>query len=165
MARTKRYRMRYDFQLNVAKDDELAVAEQITNLKTQGLYSKTVRDGIRLVSDLREGNLDVLFELFPWVRAEFLEYVASAQPQKSDTEINIQKQLARIEELLANGEAAMPAPKIANGAGGPKGIKAPAVAGPLLDDDNDVELTIKKTKTDGKQSAQNFLASAFALQG
>ena len=69
---TKRYRMRFDFQLNVAKEDEYAIAEQIANLKSQGRYSKTVRDGIRLVSDLNDGNLDVLFELFPWVRAEFL---------------------------------------------------------------------------------------------
>ena len=156
--------MRYDFQLNVAKDDELAVAEQIANLKTQGLYSKTVRDGIRLVSDLREGNLDVLFELFPWVRAEFLEYVASAQPQKSDTEINIQKQLARIEELLANGEAAMPAPKIANGVGGPKAMNVPPIPAPDFADDA-VELVVKKSASSGKQAAENFLAAAFALQG
>ena len=45
---TKRYRMRFDFQLNVAKDDENAIAEQIDELKSQALYSKTVRDGIRL---------------------------------------------------------------------------------------------------------------------
>ena len=56
---TKRYRMRYDFQLNVTKDDEYAIAEQIHELKKQGLYSKTIRDGIRLVCDLRAGNLDV----------------------------------------------------------------------------------------------------------
>ena len=55
----KRYRMRFDFQLNVAKDDEKAIAEQIGAFKGQGLYSKTIRDGISLVSDLRAGNLDI----------------------------------------------------------------------------------------------------------
>lgn len=162
MARTKRYRMRYDFQLNIAKDDELAIAEQIANLKTQGLYSKTVRDGIRLVSDLREGNLGVLFELFPWVRAEFLEYVASTQPQKSDTETNIQKQLARIEELLANGETASSAPRIDSGVGGPKKMVVPQVAAPALDDDDTDLLVVAKAKSSGNAS-QNFLNSAFRL--
>ena len=55
-----------------------------------------------LMSDLRAGNLDVLFELFPWVRADFLEYMAAIQPQKSDTEMDILNNLARIETLLGN---------------------------------------------------------------
>lgn len=158
---TERYRMRFDFQLNVSKEDEHAIAEQIAMLKQQGLYSKTVRDGIRLVSDLRDGKLDILFDQFPWVRAEFLEYMTSVQPQKSDTEIHIQNQLARIEELLANTETPGSASKKGSEAGGPKAMKVPPVAKPVFDLD-DIELDIKKAKSNG-DSAQNFLNAAFGL--
>lgn len=159
---TQRYRMRFDFQLNVNKEDEYAIAEQITMLKQQGLYSKTVRDGIRLVSDLRDGKLDVLFELFPWVRAEFLEYMASVQPPKSDTEVAIAQQLARIEELLASTEQTASTTTKQSGAGGPKAMKVPPVAKPVFDLDEEVELPLKKAKSSGA-SAQNFLNSAFNL--
>ncbi|MAS36297.1 MAG: hypothetical protein CL610_19995 [Anaerolineaceae bacterium] len=152
---TDRYRMRFDFQLNVAKDEEYAIDEQIGSLKKQGLYSKTVRDGIRLVSNLRDGNLDVLFELFPWVQAEFLEYVAGVQPEKSETERDIQQQLLRIEKLLATSEMEVRA-------GGPKAMKVSTVAGPRLDFDDNVALTRKKAKSSGN-SAQNFLNSALNL--
>ncbi len=158
---TERYRMRFDFQLNVSKEDEHAIAEQIAMLKQQGLYSKTVRDGIRLVSDLRDGKLDVLFDLFPWVRAEFLEYMTSVQPQKSDTEIHIKEQLARIEELLANTDTTASASTKESGVGGPKAMKVPPVGKPIFDLD-DIELDIKKAKSSGT-SAQNFLNSAFNL--
>ena len=162
MAQAKRYRMRFDFQLNVAKDDEFAIAEQIANLKTQGLYSKTVRDGIRLVSDLRDGNLDMLYELFPWVRAEFLEYMAAVQPQLSDTEINIQQQLSRIEELLANGDTTSSALNITSGGGGPKPMKIPSISPPDFDDHDDAPLIVTKAAASGN-TAQNFIDSAFKL--
>ena len=154
---TKRYRMRFDFQLNVAKDEEYAIAEQISYLKSQGRYSRTVRDGIRLVSDLHEGNLDVLFDLFPWVRAEFVEYVTSVQPQKSATETNIQQQLARIEELLATSEV----PSFDSGARGPKPLQVPEISAPRFEDMDEL-LIVKQSQSDGS-SAQNFLDSAFGL--
>jgi len=160
---TKRYRMRYDFQLNVAKEEELAIAEQIIELKGQGRYSKTVRDGIRLVSDLHAGSLDVLFELFPWVRADFLEYMTSVQPPKSDTETHIQKQLARIEALLAHGEAMPTTSRSASGVGEPKAMRVPASAAPdSEDDDNDMLLVAKAASS--SNATQNFLNSISRLQ-
>jgi hypothetical protein len=155
--------MRYDFQLNVAKEDEHAIAEQITALKGQGRYSKTVRDGIRLVSDLNAGSLDTLFELFPWVRADFLEYMTAVQPQKSDTETHIQKQLARIEALLANGETMTPTSKSTGGIGGPKAMRVPAITAPVFDDDDKDMLVISKAAS-SSNATQNFLNSISRLQ-
>jgi hypothetical protein len=152
--------MRFDFQLNVAKDTEYAIAETIKWLKSQGLYSKTIRDGIRLICDLRAGNLDVLFELFPWVRAEFLEYMTSVKPQKSDTELVIAEHLERIETMLSDGGNRS---QVSSGVGEPKAMSVPSIPAPTLDDDN-IELTITKAEADGKATAGNFLASAFALQ-
>jgi len=63
-----RFRLQYKFWLDVNKPDEEALAELCQDLKRRGLYTKTIRDGISLVDDLRNGRLDVLFSLYPWVK-------------------------------------------------------------------------------------------------
>jgi hypothetical protein len=68
-----RYRSQFKFWLDVNKPDEAALAALCENLKRRGLYTKTIRDGLRLVDDLRNGRLDVLFTLYPWVK-ELITY-------------------------------------------------------------------------------------------
>jgi len=68
-------RFKFNFWLDCDKDNELLLADTIDDLKRQRAFTATIRDGIRLICDLRRGSLDVLFELFPWVRAEFLDYM------------------------------------------------------------------------------------------
>ena len=74
------YRLMYRFWLNIAKPAEAALADKIELLKNERIFTQTIRDGIRLICDLRSGKLDVLFELFPWVKAEFMEYMRDIQP-------------------------------------------------------------------------------------
>lgn len=74
------YRLMYRFWLNIAKPAEEAIADKIEILKNERLFSQTIRDGVRLICNLRDGKLDVLFELFPWVKAEFMEYIREVQP-------------------------------------------------------------------------------------
>ena len=93
----KRYREKFTFWLNLVKDDEFAIADQIGELKKNRTFVKTIRDGIRLVCDLRAGRLEVLFELFPWVKAEFLSGV---QPKETAGEKLLREQLERMEKLL-----------------------------------------------------------------
>ena len=155
------YRIMQKFWLDLEKPDHEEVNEIIHALKRARSYSKAIRDGLRLIFDLSAGNLDVLFELFPWVRAEFMEYITSVQPQKPDTGINIQEQLARIEELLANSETLVTTPKIDNRVGEPKAMKVPPISVPIFDKDEDL-LVVTKAKSDGS-SAKNFLDSAFSL--
>ena len=59
--------MKFTFWLDATKADEDELIDQIEILKQQRLFAKTIRDGIRLICDLRAGQVDVLFELFPWV--------------------------------------------------------------------------------------------------
>lgn len=59
-------RYRYSIWLDSDKDDELLLMDNLDNLKKSRLYSKTIRDGVRLLLDLRAGRTDVLAELFPW---------------------------------------------------------------------------------------------------
>lgn len=69
------HRLRFNFWLNMEKPEEELIADKIEGLKNERSFSSVIRDGIRLICDLREGKLDVLFELFPWVKAEFMEYM------------------------------------------------------------------------------------------
>jgi len=81
---SKRFRLRFTFWLDVNKSDEAKIAETVEDLKQDRLFAHTVRNGIRLITSLRDGNLDVLFELFPWVKAEFMEYIHEVQPMLAE---------------------------------------------------------------------------------
>src|SRR5215204_1231137 len=88
------FRMKFMFWLDCSKADEDALIQQVELLKQERLFSRTIRDGIRLICDLRAGNLDVLLELFPWTK-EALQPV-SVVP----TEQRLQEQIARLEAIL-----------------------------------------------------------------
>jgi hypothetical protein len=63
-----RPRYRFEFWLDSNKNDELLLMEEIAALKKKRLFAQTIRDGIRLIVDLRRGSFDVLVELFPEMR-------------------------------------------------------------------------------------------------
>jgi hypothetical protein len=136
------------------------------------LWASTIRDALRLILDLRQGKLDVLFELFPWVRAEFMEYIQSLQPQKSPAELDLQRQLERLEQLLLKqGDTPIDPPTpikmLTNNGGGPLPLQVTPkkITTPTFEDDDDDLLIIRKDKNAGHQSAINFIKSAFALNG
>jgi hypothetical protein len=155
-----RFRLRFTFWLDLLKPEEEQLADQIEVLKNDRSFAGTIRDGIRLISDLRAGRLDVLFELFPWVRAEFLEYVQSLQPPKNSAESELERQLARLEALLLQqGNISVAAAKpLANI--GPKSMSVPKFSVP---DDDDVVLEVR-ADTSSSNSAQNFINSMLRLQ-
>ncbi|MGB7340845.1 MAG: hypothetical protein WBC91_18250, partial [Phototrophicaceae bacterium] len=80
MTQNTSHRIGFKFWLNLRKEDEAAIADQVEMLKNERSFTQTIRDGIRLICDLKNGKLDVLFELFPWVRAEFMEYMRDLAP-------------------------------------------------------------------------------------
>lgn len=98
-------RKRFTFWLNDEKSDESALIGQVDHLKQKRSFSKTIRDGIRLITSLSSGSMDVLFELFPFVRAEFLQYVESLQINSENGEKktltaqneNLQKRVIELE--------------------------------------------------------------------
>ena len=100
-----RFRLRFTFWLDMQKADEAELADTIEELKQKRTFVSTVRDGIRLICDIRAGRIDVLFELFPWVK-EGLQTV-SAQPVES----GLQEQITRLEALLlAQGNVPISSP-------------------------------------------------------
>ncbi len=74
-ARESIHRKRYTFWVNRERETDQIVEELIISFKAQRLFTQSIRDGLTLVADLNDGNLDALFELYPWVKAEFLQYV------------------------------------------------------------------------------------------
>ena len=63
----KRYRKQFRFWLDVEKADERQLVDHVQALKTNRNFAAAIRDGLRLVLDLRRGKTEVLRELFPWV--------------------------------------------------------------------------------------------------
>jgi hypothetical protein len=152
----------FKFWLDYDKDDELLIAEEIDRLKQNRLFAQTIRDGIRLICDLRAGRVDVLFELFPWVKAEF---IAGVQPAETPGERYLREQLDRIERQLTEQRSAPPALPSGNPKpllGGPKPLVAPKLAPPKYDDEDEALIAIRNDTS--TESAMNFLKSAFALQ-
>jgi len=144
-----RHRIMYKFWLDANKDDELLLMEDIDDLKYRRLFSKTIRDGIRLIIDLRKGNLDVFLELFP----QFKERLDGNGGE-------LIEKMNRLEMLLQQREASGARP---NTNGGPKKIGLGALDVPRIDDDDEDTLVIKKDTS--THASENFLRAMFALQG
>ena len=160
----KRFRLRYAFWLNLMDSAENSLAERIETLKAERTFAKTIRDGIRLVCDLRAGKLDVLFELFPWVKAEFLTGV---QPQKTAGEVELQRQLERLEKLLTEQQiVGSDTPKALQPVtvDGPRALSVPKFDLPRFDDDDNEAETLVLSKDTSTDSALNFLNSMLRLQ-
>lgn len=90
---TKRFRERFTFWLDTLKDDEFQLAEEISRLKRDRSFVGTIRDGLRLILDLRAKRVGVLFELFPWLKDEL-----PSPPPSGDDELR--RRLEAMEQLL-----------------------------------------------------------------
>lgn len=164
MTRKQSFRLRFTFWLDLNAPAENDLADYVEDLKAKRSFVKTIRDGLRLMRDLRAGKTDVLCELFPFVAQQL------ATPPKSNDSSDIKRELDELKELLLRSTTppmvAMPAgsPRPLMGAGavnGPKPLGAPKFDLPRFDDDEDTLVISKDTRTD---SAQNFLNSMMALQ-
>ncbi len=134
----KRFRPRFTFWLDMHKADEAALAEVIDILKRERTFASTVRDGIRLIYDLRAGRADVLFELFPWVKE-------TVQPSgAAPVDARLQDQIARLEALLiAQGNSPIQ-----------RAQQVPKTSAASL-----LEIMQPTNKTSTKKVAQNFVDS------
>lgn len=135
LRRCKGTRFVEKFWLDMQKHDERWLRQQITILKYERQYSRAVRDGLRLFLDLRQGRLEVLMELFPFVQERMDNMI-------KDRIIQVQADMIRSFTVAA--PAAQPALR------------------PVTAPDDDGPLVVTKAKSDGK-SALNFLDSAFKL--
>lgn len=150
-------RLRFMFWLDLKKADEYELAEEIEHLKEQRSFAQTVRDGIRLVSSLRRGNLDVLEKLFPWVWEQIALQIENQQskPPENPTAPHLQAQLDRMEQILLQ-QGAVPVERV-------KTSDLPSVKPEIAD----FELEVKQTTNTADNNASwNFMiASAMQVYG
>lgn len=160
------YRKQFTFWLNGGHDLQLDMGNWLMDLKQRRHFAPTIRQALALYRELKEGRVDLLFELFPWVK----DCLTPPPPASTDT------QLAAAISQLAQVIQAVP---VIAGQGAPRqntGISPKPLATipapppvpqglPLVVDDDDDALVVTKDETAGAKSASNFLRSAFALNG
>lgn len=156
-------KIRLNFWLDTSVHEEADIAAMVYYLKYGGegspgrIFAKTIRDGIRLVWSLRRGDLNVLFELFPWVQAEFAGRAGATVGQSP----KLTSQLERIEQLLLE-QHYQPIPEEQ---GSIKRLDVGSFSPPSFEDDDDLPvLEVKKATASGGTATQNFLNSLQALQ-
>ena len=139
-----RFRLRFTFWLDMRKTDEAELAETIETLKLNRTFAATIRDGIRLICDLRAGQTEVLLELFPWTKDTLQAGPVSA----ADT--HLQEQIKRLEDLLlAQGNIPIQTPLTVN-----TREPNPQRTGRSL-----VEIKATAGKSSAETTAKNFLNS------
>ena len=147
MARRYRPRKLFKFWLYQDLAEDTRLMEYIEYLHKTRQFATMVRNGLRLMWTLGQGDISVLFDLFPTLRAQFT-------PDNS----------ALIEEfrLMLQTQSAAAVPAL------PPGIKALAInkpiAMPIFDDDEQETVVIRRDENAGDQAADRFLQSIAALQ-
>jgi hypothetical protein len=153
-------RWRVTFWLDDQKELDWSVGQSIKSLKLERKFVSAVRDGIRLIVDLRAGRLDVLFELFPWTRDAL---PGSTLPPSGDGELR--REIQEMKRLILEGSISAPPDgyPVMKQATGPKALNVPKLAAPVFDDDDQDTVVLKRsTNTD---SGQTFLNAMMGLQG
>lgn len=157
-------RYKFQFWLNGDKDDELLVAETIDELKQRRSFSAVVRDGIMIVKELREGRVDLLLKLFPFVLdaiAERLPPPVPPTPPPMDT-TDLLAEFRRMlneqgREIPDTRDYGIPAMKPLT-----KGLPA-ALAMPVFDDDDDGMDTVILTKAKVSGNSETALAAMMKI--
>lgn len=89
--------IRIEIRISKSHPDDLELIHIIEDLKSIRALSQVVRDGIRLMVDLRAGRTDVLFNLFPHLQRQLVQdTVQDKLPSKSIYSMQLLDQLAAV---------------------------------------------------------------------
>jgi hypothetical protein len=91
-------RYKIQFWLNSDKIDELNVADTVAGLKQQRSFSSTVRDGIMIVNELRQGKIDLLLKLYPFVMDAITALIPPPEPPPMPDNADLIEQFRRMLE-------------------------------------------------------------------
>ncbi len=153
---TSRYRPRkmLKFWLYRDREDDSRLIEFIEYCKSTRQFARVVRDGIRLVWSLREGNTSILFELFPHLERQF-------KPDAEDLIAQFRDML--LQHRVENTPAQPMLPGLANidPPTKPSKLSAHKIDLPLLDDDDSD--TIVMTKAAPTMNGGNLIAGILGL--
>jgi hypothetical protein len=153
MPRKYRPRKEFKFWLYHDREEDSRLMEFIQYCKSTRQFARVVRDGIRLIWSLREGNTRILFELFPHMERQF-------NPDAEDL-------IAQFREmLLQNRNVPVQQPvSIESGPaeqGGRKLLSGAKIDLPLLEDDDDGDTIVLSKKT-GVLNGSTLIAGVLGL--
>jgi hypothetical protein len=168
MARKRRNRAyiprrEFKFWLRTDREGEAGLIEFIQYAKQTRSFARIVRDGIRLMWSLGQGDTSVLFELFPGLKAQL------TPPPAPDTD-QLQRQLADLKRLIVE-QGSLSAPPVDYPALKPinTGLQPIAGAGRQLsapiDDDDDEFAGVVIKKSERNNAVTNMMQSLLGIQG
>ena len=143
-------RKKVSFWLDLNNSFEKLILQEVQYLKAKRIFTQTIRDGFRLIHDLRNHRVDVLLELFPWIEDYFC----------NDNNINkldekLEAHLNKVQSFIMQ-QGAIPVTS------GQLPSRTPI---PKIESKN-IEIEIKNVgNTENNNSAWNFMISSAALQG
>lgn len=149
----------YKFSLSVRDKHSKSVKRIVEHMRQRGILSQAVRDGLRLINDLRLGKTKVLLELFPDIVDKLCP---PSDPKEDINELKrmiqqLQQQQAKVVYVPSDGNISEDAPLVGQGLlpPPPKPSKLQKVIPlPVFDDDD----TLAITQSVGK-NGENFTAS------
>lgn len=142
MARRYRPRKLFKFWLYRDLTEDTRLMDYIAYLHKTRQFATTVRNGLRLMWTLGEGDLSVLFELFPGLQSKLAPH--------NDELIEQFRQMLQSQPALSAGLKPMDVPQIAM---------------PIFDDDDEQGTVIIRHDADSASKTSNtFMEAIFALQ-
>jgi hypothetical protein len=155
---TRRYRPRkqFSFQLYHDLNIDVRLMDYIKWLRSTKQFATTVRNGLRLMWTLGEGDLSVLFELFPGLQSKLMP--------KNDELIEQFRQMLVQHQPLPVAQSLATAPSLPAG--------APPESRPIISNfkivlspfDDEDTIVIRRDEAAGSTTAENFLSAVFGLQ-
>lgn len=169
------YRWQLKFWLDSNKVDQLDLGRWIHELKLTKQFAPTVRKALALYRDLMAGEFTMLYQLFPDTKP-VSPPISPEKIKEMEQEItSLRKDVDMLTGIIIKikiSETVDPSVKMSSGAGNVAPIKMltnngvnKAPAPPVDDDDDSDLLVIRKDESAGQRSAENFIRSAFALNG
>lgn len=165
----RRYRPRKEFKFwlyrDVTLDAQLITA--IGNLKTNRSFTKMIRDGLRLLWTLGEGDITVLLELFPNIAEKFERPQLAPPPAVQIDTGSIEMVVhSAVQSAMAQYTPPLLTAPVTPAPGGLKPlVGAKPIAMPTFgDEDEDEKLVVKKDENAGMRTTENFINSFMALQ-
>lgn len=180
MGRRPRPRRQFKFWLYHDIEVDSRLMEYIDYLRATRQFATTIRNGLRLMWTLSEGDLTVLFELFPTLRLKLTEPSPPTTPggdfQKMLTEAAKQGAQLALLEVPALPPPTPNDPGLLNKSALPAATGAPGMVGtgmgqiktsfqvqaPTFDDEDTV--VIRKDTSAGEEAINNFFASVQGTQ-
>lgn len=150
------FRWQVRFWLDGDKLDQLDLGKWIHSLKCSQKFAPTVRNALTLYRELMAGETTMLYQMFPDIKPK-----PAPLPMPSPVIEEMQKKIDSLQDqvdLLKGILIKQSGPGAVD-----MSVKMSHVA--PVGDAEDIELVIRKDETSGQRSAENFLKSAFALNG